>query len=127
MNRLTGLLSWLLIAGCGGTASYPVSGKVTFDGKFVPVGEVVFTPDGAKGNHGPAFLADIKDGVYVSPAGRGHMGGAYTARIIGFDGKPSEAKGLVDARGTPLFAEYSVAFDLPAAPAVQDFTVPNKR
>ncbi len=127
MTRTTALFALLLVAGCKGESSYPVSGTVTFDGKAVPAGEVVFTPDASKGNSGPAFLAEIKDGVYQSPVGRGHIGGAYTARLIGFDGKPAEGKGLVDARGTPLFAECTVAFELPTAPTIHDFSVPTKR
>jgi len=127
MIRLAVIFSVLLLSGCGGPSSYQVSGTVTFDGKTVPAGEVVFTPDSSKGNRGPAFLAEIVDGKYQSPVGRGHIGGAYTARVIGFDGKPAEAKGLVDARGAVLFPEYAVTFDLPAATAVQDISVPPKR
>src|SRR5438128_5765139 len=66
MNRspwLPGLLSTVLLAGCGpsGPRTYPVSGTVLFDGKPLPQGDIIF--HAARGVVG-ADAGKIKDGKY---------------------------------------------------------------
>ena len=53
-----------LLVGCGdgGLKRYRVSGDVSFQGKPVPAGSIIFTPDTAKGNAGPQGTANIIDG-----------------------------------------------------------------
>jgi hypothetical protein len=115
----------LLVAllGCG-KPSYKLSGTVTYDGKPVPAGEIVFMPDPDSGNRGPGVLAEIKDGRYELPLDKGHIGGAYVARLTGFDGAPQQAKELVDPRGTPLFVDHTEKLTLPEQSATRDFAVP---
>lgn len=113
----------LLVMGCGQRAPtlYHVSGTVTFGGKPVPAGSIVFEPDTSKGNQGPAGFASIKDGKYdTRDAGRGTVGGPHVVRITGLDGVPAEEL----PQGTPLFPEYTTEIDMPKKNATQDFDVP---
>src|SRR5438034_1345515 len=76
--------------GCAdpGPKSYPVSGAVTFDGRPIPYGEVIFTPDGAQKNSGPQGIAKIQDGRYDTRAagGKGMAGGPTVIRVNGMTG-----------------------------------------
>lgn len=115
-----------LFYGCGGTdgpARYDVSGSVTFDGKPVPAGVILFTPDGAKNNRGPTGFAKIKDGKYdTRDEGRGTIGGPHIVAVSGFDGHPLPQAELPD--GKPLFSDYTLEVDLPQAVVTQDVAVP---
>lgn len=113
----------VFVAGCGERPPtlYHVSGSVTFNGKPVPAGSVLFEPDTTKGNTGPAGFAKIKDGKYdTRDGGRGTIGGPHIVRITGLDGIPAEEL----PEGTPLFPEYTKAIDLPKQNSTQDFDVP---
>lgn len=113
----------LPLGGCGGQsgpARYDLSGTVTYDGQPVPAGEVVLEPDGSKGNTGPGSLATIRDGKYQTEPAMGVVGGAYIARITGFDGVPVGDL----SQGTPLFSNYTTTIDLPHEAATHDFQVP---
>jgi hypothetical protein len=123
-----GLLACLgiLCAGCGGgdsTTRYDVAGTVTFDGKPVPAGVILFTPDVSKNNRGPTGFAKIKDGKYdTRQEGKGTVGGPHTVAISGSDGARLPQQELPD--GMPLFTDYGTAVDLPKAATTQDFEVP---
>jgi len=119
------VLGLLVCAGCGGPVSYQVSGHVTYDDKPLPAGVVYFDPDVTKSNDGPQGYAIIKDGSYNTSAegGRGVVGGAYVARIEGFDGRPGEELPL----GMPLFTDFTQTLDLPEADSEQDFSVSRKQ
>ena len=57
----------LTLAMCGGSESantVHVSGTVTFAGKPLPIGMIVFEPDASKGNRGLQGHADIRDGKF---------------------------------------------------------------
>jgi hypothetical protein len=110
-----------LLAGCGGQKIYHVSGTVTFKGKPVPTGQIVFEPDASAGNAGQAAFAKIKDGRYDTRLeGQGTLGGPHLVRIHGRDGVP---RGEL-LSGMPLFKDYDTKVDLPKADAKQDFEVP---
>ena len=111
-----------ILAGCGdkGPARLRVSGKVNFDGKPVPAGQIVFEPDAAAGNNGPAGFAEITDGQYdTKKAGTGTVGGPHHVRITGLDGKPAGT-----ATVNPLFNTYETKVDLGKSESTQDFEVP---
>jgi hypothetical protein len=116
----------LLCAGCGSsdeTNPFEVSGTVTFNGQPVPAGVVLFTPDGAKGNHGATGFAKIKAGKFdTRDEGRGTVGGAHVVTINGFDGNPAPQAELPD--GKPLFPDYTVHIDLPKETTTHDFNIP---
>lgn len=114
----------LLIAGCGGSKLYEVSGRVTYDGRPLPAGVIYFDPDVTRQNDGPQGYALIKDGAYSTAAqgGRGVAGGPHVVRIEGFDGRPGAELPL----GKPLFTDYQERRDLPRARSAQDFNVPKR-
>lgn len=111
-------------AGCGGNGDprqNNLSGNVTFGGKPIPAGSIVFEPDASKGNTGPQGLADIRDGKYdTSATGKGTVGGPYIVRITGFDRVEENEY----EPATPLFAEYKIEADLPEETGKMDFEVP---
>lgn len=112
------------LTGCGdgGPPRYRVSGSATYAGQPIPAGSIVFQPDGAKGNKGPAGFATIKDGKYdTREGGKGVIGGPHQVRIAGFDGVKKED--MPD--GAPLFPEFNTDLDLPKDKDFQkDFDVP---
>src|SRR3954447_10861772 len=111
-----------VLVGCGGERVYHVSGTVTYQGKPVPVGNIVFEPDPSAGNKGPAAFAKIKDGHYDTSLGdaRGTVGGPHLVRIQGRDGI---ARGEL-INGMLLFRDYNTKVDLPKKSGEQNFEVP---
>lgn len=105
----------LLLTGCQQEQAdgFLVSGTVTYQGKPVPRGTLLLTPDTSKGNSGPAVSLDIVDGKFETPstAKTRHQGGAYRVYIDGFDGnaKPEAELPL----GRALFMEYETEVTLP--------------
>ena len=121
------LMCFVLITcvGCGGSddpRQYRVSGSVTYSGKPVPTGAVVFEPDVKQGNSGPAGHAPINDGRYDTRMGQGIVGGPHVVRISGTDGKPDDL-GLFPS-GAPLFREHVLHIDFPNQESTHDFEVP---
>jgi hypothetical protein len=95
----------LLLAGCGQQEvgyegkRVPVTGRVTFtDGKPLPRGMVIFTPDAAKGNssrHEPRgpIVDDGKYTLATSPQLVGVLPGSYKVTIVAqepYDNKRSD-------------------------------------
>jgi hypothetical protein len=76
-------LAALALAGCGdhGPKTYPVKGTITYKGKAVPHGTVMFQPE-----NGPAATGDIKDGNYVLQTDKfnGAVLGKHKVTIIAF-------------------------------------------
>ena len=123
------LISLLLAGAVGchrnsGPARYDLSGSVTYAGKPVPAGQILFVPDASKGNDGPGTAADIRNGRYQTEPGQGTIGGAHVVSIFGLDGKPIPYGGVMNPTGSPLFPEYKTQVDLPRQASTQDFTVP---
>jgi hypothetical protein len=114
----------LVCAGCGGPARYHVSGQVMYDGQPLPAGVLYFDPDVTRRNDGPQGYAIINEGSYSTSVagGRGVVGGAYVARIEGFDGRPGQELPL----GKSLFTDFRQPLELPTADVRQDFSVPRK-
>jgi hypothetical protein len=113
----------LLLCGCGkqGPQRYDVSGTVTFQGKPVPAGQVIFDPDRSGGNDGLQGYAELRDGHYdTRRSDRGATAGPVLIRIEGFDGR------VVPNRpyGKPLFIDYRVRVNLPQQDTTLDFEVP---
>jgi hypothetical protein len=126
------LVALLALAGCGRKATGPprfdLSGKVTYGGKPVPRGFIVFNPDVAAGNKGPGAQADIRDGQYQTAPGQGTIGGPHIVNISGTDGVAYEV--VIGSRreeipvGKPLFQNVQLKIDIPKQTAVQDLVVP---
>jgi hypothetical protein len=112
-----------ILVGCGksGPARIDVKGTVTFLGKPVPAGQILFDPDAKRSNEGPAGFARIKNGQFdTRDAGKAPIAGAHVARIIGMDGVP----GPEMPRGHILFREWSKEIDVDRSNPEFDFQVP---
>ncbi|UUO07751.1 hypothetical protein M4951_05430 [Blastopirellula sp. J2-11] len=106
----------LLAVGCAEKASvnqFDVSGVVTFDGKPVPHGSIIFQPDEAQGNAGPYGSAMIKDGKFDTRVDNGTatIGGPHLISIEAFDGvEPNQDYAPY---GRSIGDSYQEAFVLP--------------
>jgi hypothetical protein len=100
-----------------GPKRFRVSGDAVFDGRPIPHGDVLFTPDDSKKNSGPQGIAVIKDGKYDTAAagGKGIAGGPTVIRVTGL-GEP----------GGKLLCEYEYKADLPREDATHKVEVPAK-
>jgi len=116
---LAGAIFFTLIAGCASDEQkrFRVSGSAKVEGQPIPYGEVLFTPDGAKGNSGPQGIAQIRDGKFDTAAaeGKGFAGGPTVIRVTGFS-----------SQGGKLLCEVEIQVDLPRADASHDIDVPKK-
>ncbi|WP_437187766.1 hypothetical protein SH668x_001176 [Planctomicrobium sp. SH668] len=118
------------LAGCGGSEDagpqrYRIEGTVTFEGKPVAIGKILFTPDNSQGNMGPGAVADIKDGKYETAKGAGVVGGPHLVQITGFDG--IIPPGVPAPFGTELFKPQTLKEELPKKDATVDLVVPGKK
>lgn len=109
------------VAGCSGPPTAAVRGTVTFDGRPVKSGTVVFDPDPAKGSDAAQGTAEIADGRYdtAAPGGRSPGPGPVVARVS-VRGDP--------AAGVPaallMVRDFKVTADLKAGPNTLDVAVP---
>jgi hypothetical protein len=98
----------LLLLGCGDTSgvgpTYPVSGKITFNGEPLNAENtsVLFKPDSARGNTSPFEPAGTvdKDGSYalVTKGKEGAPPGWYKVVVTAFDGSPKHPGGPTHAK-----------------------------
>jgi hypothetical protein len=98
-----------------GPKAYRLSGEAKLDGKPIPYGEVLFTPDGAAGNAGPQGIATIRGGKYDTAAddGKGIAGGPTVIRVT-----------ALDKQGGHLLGEVEYKADLPRADGTHNIDVP---
>jgi hypothetical protein len=115
------------MSGCGTSPTptvYEVSGSVTFAGKPIPAGRVVFEPDTERGASGMVSIANITDGQYATRPRRGFGGGPCRVTIYGSDGSlPAENPADHD---NALFPPWQTTIDLPQASCQRDFAVPGE-
>jgi len=74
----------IVCSGCGGDSveKTSVSGKVTFNGEPVELGQITFTPSSDSGsNSRGAASGEIKAGAYSIPASEGPMVGKHSVSI----------------------------------------------
>jgi hypothetical protein len=87
---MAGVVLVVIVLGCGesGPKRFRLSGTASFDGRPIPYGDVLFTPDGAKQNSGPQGIAQIRDGKYDTAGadGKGIAGGPTVIRVTGLTG-----------------------------------------
>lgn len=111
----------LLSLGCStadGPPRYHVSGSVTYQGKPVPGGRIMFEPDATQGNSGPGAVAEISEGRYATRSDRGVVGGPHRVTIYGTDGTVA-----TEERDNALFVPYRTEVDLPEADTTHDFSI----
>ncbi|MEX1223721.1 MAG: hypothetical protein WEA31_04155 [Pirellulales bacterium] len=113
----------LALVGCSddGPPRYQVHGRVTYDGRPVPAGRVIFEPDAAAGGKGPAGYADIANGSYRTLSDKGVVGGPHQIRVICLSGT---AEGEL-AEGRMLCPEYRETVDLPTDNAEHNIDIPS--
>lgn len=97
-NSAPFLLMLIATVGCGvgdQDGRMRLSGSVVYDGQPVPYGDIVFTPDGSKGNAGPQGFASIVDGKYDTNGirGKGVTGGPMCLAVSAF--KEPLGKGII--------------------------------
>jgi hypothetical protein len=124
-RRIDLLAAALCVAACVGGCSRPdgrhmVSGRVTFDGAAVPVGEIVIEPDAAAGNRGPQARASIKDGRFQTAPRKGAIAGDVIVEVWGADGVATREAPL----GKTLFVNYRLKMHLPAKASTLDIAIP---
>ncbi len=115
----------LVLGGCSGSAGpprYQLSGKITYDGKPVAFGWMVFSPE-----QGPGGSANIEDGRYTMPEGSGAVGGPHSIEVVAFASKPGvpdNTPGVVSGGGgtEPLFM-YTFEADLPKETTTWDIAI----
>ena len=119
----------IIAAGCGGSdvKRFNLSGKVTYGGKPVTEGLIVFEPDSCKGNRGPQGFSKIVDGEYQTDKfGKGAVSGALIVQISGTVAKPAGDQPAVDERSAMRFQmpPYTTEINLPEETSTYDFEIP---
>lgn len=114
----------LMVGGCGPKDTRTrnrVTGAVSYGGKPVAAGEILFTPDGAKQNRGPQGIAIIKDGRYDTKGSRapGVDGGAMVILVGGYlDEKQQRAFEYEFRAEISHSPEMTLDIDIPSNKAV---------
>lgn len=119
----------LALPGCG--ESEPdnivhVQGTVTFDGKPIPIGMVIFEPDPSKGGKGPQGHAEIRDGKFDTSAANG-KGAAIGAQIVHISGGDGVNPDTFTPLGSLLFEEHTVRMELSKDQAPLTIDVPGPK
>ena len=108
-----GVAAVVLFSGCGNESGfYNVSGTVQVDGKDVPRGRIIFSPDGSKNNSGPQGLVKIFEGE-ITEVVRPIVGGAHWLEIQAYDGVSYEDVEGTVASGKRIIPSQQVQVDLP--------------
>lgn len=74
----------LVLSGCGSDGRLGVQGKVSFQGKPLPDGTILFVPEDSSAG-GSAAGSVIKDGMYSFKADQGLLPGKYKVQISSAD------------------------------------------
>jgi len=125
-------LAMLLLIGMLGcsfqepSSGFQLSGEATWNGKPIPLGMIIFSPDGSEGNSGPQCIAQIVDGHFATNGVKGHVGGAHRVDLFATDGVPAMIDGVIDEKGTALFTPYQTSLVLPMAEGTVSIDVPAK-
>jgi hypothetical protein len=134
MDRFT-RVAWLAamivvaLAGCGGDEPferYEITGQVSYQGKPVENGSIVFEPQASAGNLAPTAYGKIEGGEFTTPKEQGPTKGAYLVRVNGVDHskmKPAAAPG--EPVETPaLFPEHRFEVEIPPPDNRLEIVVP---
>jgi hypothetical protein len=96
----------------------PVSGRVTFKGSPVPMGNVSIEPDASQGNKGPQCRSSIINGVFTSRPEFGSVTGPVIVDVEGLENLPDREFPV------PLFPRYTFKTEIPKGKATLDIVVP---
>ena len=118
------LSSAMMLTGCGGGGPpmSQVSGTVTFKGKPIPAGNVMFTPDVSVAG-GQVRMFMVTEGAYDSSKdpSPGLKPGNYEVTVLGYDGKriPNYFQ------GKQIFNSVKEQMTVPQGASKKDFEVPD--
>jgi hypothetical protein len=121
----------LAAAGCGGDGidRHQVSGTVTYQGKQVQDGRIMFEPDASIGKIAPTGFAQIEGGRFQTTQTESPTTGKYKVRVFGYDKskmKKDYAPGeILDM--PELFPEYTLEAEIPPPGGKLDIEVPARR
>jgi len=105
-----------ILSGCSNNEPgfFDVTGTVQFNGKDVPAGKIIFSPDGGAGNTGSQGLVEISQGK-ITKVNRPIVGGPHWLEIQAYDGvEGRDVEGMVTL-GKQLLPPQEVQVDLPRA------------
>jgi hypothetical protein len=126
LSRMRNVLAVVFLLACGGCSKpeverYALSGKVTYQGQPVPVGSILFEPDGSKGNRGPQGYSTIIDGYYeTNKYGKGAVTGPINVQIMGF----SKDENISEEGTKPLFPPFKTSIVIVPESTTFDFEIP---
>jgi hypothetical protein len=96
----------------------PVSGRVTWKGNPVPMGDVYIEPDASQGNTGPQCRSSIIKGVFTSRPEFGSVSGPVIVDVEGSEQRPESEFPI------SLFPRYTFKTEIPKGKATLDIVVP---
>jgi hypothetical protein len=112
-------LALAIVSGCQKSNGLtPVSGRVTFKGNPVPMGDVYIEPDASQGNKGPQCRSSIIKGVFTSRPEFGSVSGPVIVDVEGSEQHPDKEFPV------PLFPCYTFKTEIPKGKATLDIVVP---
>ena len=112
-------LALAIVSGCQKSNGLtPVSGRVTFKGNPVPMGDVSIEPDASQGNKGPQCRSSIIKGVFTSRPEFGAVSGPVIVDVEGSEQHPDKEFPV------PLFPRYTFKTEIPKGKATLDIVVP---
>ena len=116
-----GILSILVVAGCGRSDLEPLSGTVNFNGEPLGSGVIRFVAVDSVGTEAaaPPTSVGIKDGRFEVPKEFGLKQGPYRITIIGYEGFPRGDLPL----GLNIFPDYNTTFEF-TGQGTAEFEVP---
>lgn len=96
----------------------PVTGRVTWKGNPVPMGNVYIEPDASQGNTGPQCRSSIINGAFTSRPEFGSVSGPVIVDVEGSEQLPDKEFPV------PLFPRYTFKTEIPKVRATLDIVVP---
>ena len=112
-------LALVSVSGCQKSNGLtPVTGRVTWRGSPVPMGNVSIEPDASQGNKGPQCRSSIINGVFTSRPEFGAVSGPVIVDVEGLENRPDREFPV------PLFPRYTFKTEIPKGKATLDIVVP---
>jgi len=113
MAWMAGLAALTATGGCGddGPDRYGLSGSISYEGKPIAGGWIVFDPVG----EGPGASGNIHDGRYETRKDWGTVGGPHTIEVVAFDSAAAADPNTEGSAGTaakPMFS-CTIQRDIP--------------
>jgi hypothetical protein len=113
------VLALAIVSGCQKSSGLtPVTGRVTWKGSPVPMGNVYIEPDASQGNKGPQCRSSIIKGVFTSRPEFGAVSGPVIVDVEGSEQHPDKEFPV------PLFPRYTFKTEIPKGKATLDIVVP---